>query len=69
MIPSPPAPAALAHRDAVSGTPAHSGVVPAARKFVPVKGTFTGSHTTVLQGDYFVVNGLSGKLGKVRFSG
>jgi len=68
-IHSAPALVAPAHRDAVSGAQAHSGVVPAAQKFVPVKGTFKGGPTTVLQGDYFVVGGLSGKLGKVRFSG
>jgi hypothetical protein len=66
---SPPALAAPAHPDALFGAQAHSRVVPAAKKFVPVKGTLSGGPTTVLEGDYFVVGGLSGKLGKVGFSG
>ena len=68
-IHSPPAFAAPAHRDVVSAVHAHSGAAPAAQKFVPVKGTIKGGPTTVVQGNYFVVGNLSGKLGKVAFSG
>lgn len=67
--PKVPALAVPAYLKAQSGMQAHPGVALAAQKFVPVKGTFKGGPTTVLQDDYFVVGNLSGKVGKVEFSG